>query len=84
MTQAELWNECLGPNRVSHGSVQVFVSENDVYWMESIERPNAVRITSNGKKRIMFNGIPDWVYEGKPRCNWQRNGSLVKYLHTFF
>ncbi|XP_028393051.1 dipeptidyl peptidase 4-like isoform X2 [Dendronephthya gigantea] len=45
------------------GNSLVFVSDNDVYWIKSIEQPNAVRITSNGKKKIMFNGIPDWVYE---------------------
>ena len=43
---------------------KVFVSDNDIYWIESIDRPNAVRVTSTGEDKILFNGIPDWVYEG--------------------
>ena len=46
-------------------SLQVFVSDNDIYWIESVERPNVIRVTSTGKEKILFNGIPDWVYEGK-------------------
>lgn len=41
------------------------MSDNDIYWIESVEQPRAVRITSTGEDKIMFNGIPDWVYEGK-------------------
>ena len=48
---------------------QVFVSDNDIYWIESVERPNAIRITSTGEEKIMFNGIPDWVYEGWCVCS---------------
>jgi hypothetical protein len=32
--------------------------------MESVEHPNVVRVTSTGKEKILFNGVPDWVYEG--------------------
>lgn len=24
-------------------------------------------ITSDGQKRILFNGVPDWVYEGREK-----------------
>jgi hypothetical protein len=41
------------------------VSDNDIYWIESIEHPSAMRVTSTGEEKIMFNGIPDWVYEGE-------------------
>ena len=44
----------------------MFVSDNDIFWIESIEHPNnPVRVTLTGEEKIMFNGIPDWVYEGE-------------------
>lgn len=44
---------------------QVYVSENNIF-LKSDVTAEAVQVTTNGKKNEIFNGIPDWVYEGKP------------------
>ena len=43
----------------------VIVFRNDIYYIADIEKlENFVRVTSSGKDGIIFNGIPDWLYEG--------------------
>lgn len=44
--------------------LQAYVWNNNIYIKAS---PTAapVQITSNGEENKIFNGIPDWVYEGK-------------------
>jgi len=49
---------------VDHAAV--WVVENDIYFSKNVEDPNSTqRLTSNGEKNKIFNGIPDWVYEGQ-------------------
>ena len=48
------------------GHALVVVYRNDIYHMADVERPQSfVRVTSSGKDGVVFNGIPDWLYEGK-------------------
>ena len=50
--------------RGDHALVVVYM--NDIYFITDVERPESfVRVTSNGKSGVVFNGIPDWLYEGK-------------------
>lgn len=34
-------------------------------FLKSDVTAEAVQVTHNGKKNEIFNGVPDWVYEGK-------------------
>ena len=43
---------------------QTFVYDNDLFYQKD-PFTTATRVTHTGKKKIIFNGIPDWVYEGK-------------------
>ncbi|XP_018355747.1 PREDICTED: venom dipeptidyl peptidase 4 [Trachymyrmex septentrionalis] len=46
------------------GSDLVYVFDNDIYHMTFNRSQNVVRrLTTSGEANIVFNGIPDWVYE---------------------
>ncbi|KAG5325464.1 VDDP4 peptidase, partial [Pseudoatta argentina] len=46
------------------GSDLVYVLDNDIYHMTLNRSQNVVRrLTTSGEANIVFNGIPDWVYE---------------------
>ena len=50
------------------GRALAVVYRNDIYYIADVERPESfVRVTSGGKGGVVFNGIPDWLYEGE-RC----------------
>ena len=46
-----------------------FVHDNDIYYMD---QPSAtpVRLTDDGEPEVVFNGVPDWVYEEEVRAYW--------------
>lgn len=53
----------------SANRLQVIVHNNDIYYKDNawdtLKQP--LRITYTGKPGVIFNGIPDWIYEGKYR-----------------
>lgn len=44
------------------GNQLVYVLDNNVYYMPEIGT-ESVQLTTNGVLEVIFNGIPDWVYE---------------------
>lgn len=47
------------------GSDLVYVHDNDIYHMIFNHGQTIVRrLTESGKPGVVYNGIPDWVYEG--------------------
>ena len=40
------------------------VQDNNIYWLDKVAG-NLHTITNNGKENEVYNGVPDWVYEGK-------------------
>ncbi|XP_076304596.1 A-type potassium channel modulatory protein DPP6-like isoform X3 [Tachypleus tridentatus] len=40
----------------------VFVKKNNIYYVPNVGA-NPIQITINGKDGIIYNGIPDWIYE---------------------
>jgi len=45
-----------------------YVHDNDIYHVTFTAGGSKVRrLTENGVPGIIYNGIPDWVYEGKDR-----------------
>ena len=44
--------------------LQVFVYGNNIYYVDSPSSRSAVRLTDSGVEHKIFNGIPDWVYQG--------------------
>lgn len=47
-----------------HSSVQIFIFENNIYYKTTIES-RAIRLVSTGQEGVVFNGLTDWLYEGK-------------------
>ncbi|XP_052741619.1 inactive dipeptidyl peptidase 10 isoform X2 [Bicyclus anynana] len=45
------------------GSGLVFVYDNDIYYKPKVLKALVCRITSNGVPGVIFNGVPDFLYE---------------------
>lgn len=47
------------------GTGLVYVYKNDIYYISAPENiANTQRVTNDGEEGVIYNGIPDWVYEG--------------------
>ena len=48
------------------GSQLVLVLDNDIYYKASgAAQSRVLRLTASGRRGVVFNGIPDWLYEGE-------------------
>lgn len=43
----------------------VIVVDNDIYLKQSPSDEEDIRITDTGKHDLIYNGVPDWLYQGK-------------------
>ena len=43
----------------------MFVYGNDIYYLDSPSSDKVERLTDSGVEHKIFNGVPDWVYQGK-------------------
>ena len=48
---------------VGHGLL--WVVDNNIFYMPDVSEDNNITMEDTGGKNTIFNGIPDWVYEGK-------------------
>ncbi|XP_026313820.1 venom dipeptidyl peptidase 4-like [Hyposmocoma kahamanoa] len=74
-----LQNFIWGPS----GTSLAFVHKNDIYYKENISA-DAIPITTNGEEYVIYNGIPDWVYEeevfGSNNAMWfSADGTKLAY-----
>lgn len=42
-----------------------FVHDNDIYYKPKINKDLVCRITKTGVLNVIFNGVPDWLYESE-------------------
>lgn len=47
-------------------SNQIFIFENNIYYCAHVGK-QAIRVVSTGKEGVIFNGLSDWLYEGRIR-----------------
>ena len=47
----------------SSGNAYVFVTDNNIYYRPSVHFKGLYPLTTSGVPGIIFNGIPDWIYE---------------------
>lgn len=47
------------------GNSLVFVYDNDIFFKSDVKSNRTSRITKTGKPGLVYNGVPDWLYEGK-------------------
>lgn len=43
----------------------VIVVDNDIYLKQSPSDEDDIRITKTGKIDLVYNGVPDWLYQGE-------------------
>ncbi|XP_032666841.1 venom dipeptidyl peptidase 4-like isoform X2 [Odontomachus brunneus] len=70
------------------GNELIYVRNNDIYHMNFKDRESEVRrLTSSGKAGVVFNGIPDWVYEeevfASPTAIWYSPDGRYLAFATF-
>ncbi|KAM9328458.1 dipeptidyl peptidase 4-like [Pholidichthys leucotaenia] len=68
------------------GNKLAFVWANNVYIKTSPETPSQ-QVTSSGEENLIFNGIPDWVYEEEMFSSnqglwWSPGGKHVAYVES--
>ncbi|XP_015837624.1 inactive dipeptidyl peptidase 10 isoform X3 [Tribolium castaneum] len=69
------------------GTGVVFVHDNDIYYKPKVEKDLVCRITSTGKPSLVYNGVPDWLYENEilktSHTVWFSPNSLYLLYITF-
>lgn len=48
-----------------HGNALIYVYQNNIYYRPQAEVANDYQITDTGVFGSIYNGVPDWVYEGE-------------------
>ncbi|KAF4520671.1 hypothetical protein B566_EDAN006347 [Ephemera danica] len=67
------------------GNALAFIYRNDIYYRaEASSNAKVVRLTTSGEPGVVFNGVPDWLYEEEilhgPRALWfSPDGSSLAY-----
>ncbi|XP_073769504.1 inactive dipeptidyl peptidase 10-like isoform X1 [Danio rerio] len=46
----------------NHGQQLVFIFENNIYYRPDV-KSSSLRLTSSGQDGLVYNGVPDWLYE---------------------
>lgn len=62
-----------------------FVYKNDVYYKPRVQNDLVYRLTTTGIAGIIYNGIPDWLYENIPELRgdtiaFSDDGSYMSYF----
>lgn len=60
-------------------SVQIFIFENNIYYRATMES-RVIRLVSTGKEGVVFNGLADWLYEGKTTESSHHQVLMYKYI----
>ena len=47
------------------GNSLVYIYQNNIYYRPTVEGGEDYQITSSGIFGSIYNGVPDWVYEGE-------------------
>ena len=57
--------------RLQHASwagnttAMIIVAENDIYLRQSPSDEEVYRLTFTGEENRVYNGVPDWLYQGR-------------------
>lgn len=47
------------------GNAFAYVYQNNIYYKPSVKSQRVFPLTTDGVPHVIFNGAPDWVYEGR-------------------
>jgi hypothetical protein len=59
----------------NHGVL--FVHNNDLYHLDRLPDGKVTRVTSSGVMGTIYNGVADWLYEGKGKAAGCNNISII-------
>jgi dipeptidyl-peptidase-4 len=66
------------------GNMVAFVRDNDIYLVKMLYGNSESRVTDDGAKNKVLNGIPDWVYEEEFATNssleFSPDNSMIAYI----
>nr|XP_057922439.1 dipeptidyl aminopeptidase-like protein 6 isoform X2 [Doryrhamphus excisus]XP_057922440.1 dipeptidyl aminopeptidase-like protein 6 isoform X2 [Doryrhamphus excisus] len=66
------------------GQQLIFIFENNIYYRATVES-RTIRLVSTGKEGVVFNGLPDWLYEEEILQSyeahwWSPDGLRLAYM----
>uniref|UniRef100_A0AAR2KG85 Dipeptidyl peptidase like 10 n=1 Tax=Pygocentrus nattereri TaxID=42514 RepID=A0AAR2KG85_PYGNA len=66
------------------GQQLIYIFENNIYYQSDV-KSSSLRLTSSGRDGLVFNGIPDWLYEEEVLHSsvahwWSPEGSSLAFL----
>lgn len=64
----EEWPFLLHAQFTPRGHSLIIVYNYDIYYMSGPHSQQAYRITKSASPGHIYNGVPDWLYEGKQKC----------------
>ena len=71
------------PNFTQDGSKVAYGKDNNLF-IKNLKTDETIRITSDGKKNSIINGITDWVYEEEfafvRAFDWNKSGNKLAYI----
>lgn len=47
------------------GNSLIYVHINNIFYKSSVTSGEVIQVTTDGMYLQIYNGVPDWVYEGK-------------------
>nr|CAD7432609.1 unnamed protein product [Timema monikensis] len=57
------------------GNALAFVYKNDVYYKPRAKSSEIYKVTNTGELGVIYNGVPDWLYEGSELAfAWRESG----------
>ncbi|XP_066542027.1 inactive dipeptidyl peptidase 10-like [Hoplias malabaricus] len=81
----EVWDSVLQfASWGARGQQLIYIFENNIYYQSEV-KSSSLRLTSSGRDGLVFNGIPDWLYEVEvlhsPVAHWwSPEGSSLAFL----
>nr|CAD7394586.1 unnamed protein product [Timema cristinae] len=64
------------------GSALVFVLDNNIFYRPDASNETQHQITRTGEPGVYYNGVPDWVYEGRYLTNRRFTRSSFTYSYV--
>ena len=59
------------------------MQENNIYYLPDVEVDEYIEITSDGEIDQIYNGIPDWLYEGNTSKHFKNEGIATVPINKF-
>lgn len=65
------------------GNALIWVYNYDIYYRQEVRATHAYRITHDAVAGVVYNGIPDWLYEGRSGKTFMKFELVIKYILVY-